>query len=216
MVDVAVAKKRYEHGTRARYSLGKCRCERCREANRTYANNLARRRRGPFELRFVAHPPVTKSQRSTRHGYYIVRERSTGTIVLRTPSKSDALQRRNDLNDAKRPPAPEQHVDARHVRQIIAELEHAGLNPHTIARHAHVCKWTIRKIKAGTQSRVRRATATAITAMHDQLLAWRRAQQPANGRTQLAAALQSMSAAEFADRLARFGIRSDPLVGIAL
>jgi len=75
------ALKRYEHGTRARYVLGKCRCVPCKKANAAYQKARDRGSAGLYRMWFAASV-----------GRFVVKHRETGEIVYRGDKVSATRQ----------------------------------------------------------------------------------------------------------------------------
>lgn len=163
LLDPEFAAKRYDHGTIARYKLGKCRCELCRAAVATYERERQARRRAPFELRFAAGGVKLPGGRyEIRGAHYVVRRTATGEIMYRGTDKAAAIEQRDMLNDVARPAPGDELVSARAARRRIKELQRAGVGTPTIALRSGLGRTAILHILDGTVRRCRRSTETAI------------------------------------------------------
>ena len=166
IMDVEFASRRYEHGTAARYKLGKCRCARCRTAVSEYEKARQARLRGPYEIRYA--PGTIRlggGRHGTRGGYYVVRETATATVVFRSPDKAAAIAHRDRLNDAARPPSERELVDAAPARRRIRALQRAGVGQKTIAMRSGLGRTAIVEILKGHHRKVHRSTIAALASV---------------------------------------------------
>jgi hypothetical protein len=72
---VIASTKTYQHGTRARYTLGRCRCDDCRRANSDYA--IARERRLTLAS-FGCADPLTVDAAEVREHLLFLRDAGVG------------------------------------------------------------------------------------------------------------------------------------------
>ncbi len=110
---VTEARRRYAHGTHARYALGKCRCRACKDARTAYE----RKRHGGtyrrlWHMRYS--PPIDK---------FVVRNSETGEILRRTRSRERARALVDRLNAEVSRELPRQLISAKEVVEHVAWLQ---------------------------------------------------------------------------------------------
>lgn len=140
VVDPLSAAEKYPHGTRARYTLGKCRCFECKVANSDYAMELAEERRLPYTMHYA---------RAAKH--YVVRCRATGVIIFR-----------DRMNKREAPDADRALVDTAKVRRHIESLRKQGMGTREIAHRSGISRSVLVRIISGEIRRTRTETAQAI------------------------------------------------------
>lgn len=134
-VDRDLAEQRYPHGTRARYHLGKCRCEDCRRAVRDYERERQAERRKPWQARY-----------SPTANLYVVRNGETGEIVFRTPNRAAAKRRKRALNEAEYCEADNELISTDEVRAHCAWLQAQGVGLKTVAKRAGISYSVLQRI----------------------------------------------------------------------
>ncbi len=143
--------ERCEHGTRARFQLGKCRCLPCRSANAEYEAERLRANKGPWRM--------SKRGRTAR---YHVRNVDTGEVDLRTEIASLAKRRVNFLNKRDGEPAENQLVSTAPAIRHIAFLRTKSVGLKTVALRSGVAYSVVERIVSGKIKRSRRCTIEAI------------------------------------------------------
>lgn len=152
------AARKYPHGSRGRYKLGKCRCARCKRANSDYQHEKAERRRKPYRLR---HIPSTKEWRVCKS---IPNSQKDGKVVLKTQSRARAYRLFEKLN-ADFQGDPRQLVSTDQVIEHLAWLQTQGVGVRRTACLAKVSYSVLRKIYDGENKRTRREYAAKILAI---------------------------------------------------
>lgn len=148
----AVAK--YEHGTRARYTLGKCRCFRCKLANADAETARQAARRGPWT--------VTHTTKKT----WIVHHRDSSPangITFTTVVAARAERERLNKRDRAKPPTA--LVSTRKARAHLKQLSHHGIGLRTVASKCGIKRSVLQRLIAGDIKRTRRATEAKILAV---------------------------------------------------
>lgn len=160
LISPEAAAERYEHGTRARYMLGRCRCAECQFANCEYENTRNAAMRKTWRVRHVG------------GDYYIVCSVLTGEIVFRTKVKKTAMRRRDRLN-AGEPvrEAPSTLVDTAEAVSHIRALRRQGIGYKTIAAAAGIARGVLLRIISGDIRSTRRAAADRILAVSSSIRA---------------------------------------------
>lgn len=152
---IAGARRRYAHGTHARYVLARCRCKPCAAANARYEHER-KIQHTPFVARCIA--PNT----------WTVVDLRRGTTVRRKLIKSEAGSAARDLNAAfraKHGPGPRELVDAAPIRVHLAKLQDAGAGLKSIAPAAGIASSVLDRYQTGAISRTRKATLDRILAL---------------------------------------------------
>jgi hypothetical protein len=151
---LAEARKRYKHGTRGRYCIGKCRCARCRKAIREYETARLARRRKPWRLRHIA-PSKT----------WLVCSTSSKKIAFRSKSKAEAKKRLEKLNASFVSTDPTELIPTAEVVNHIRWLQANGLGVKTISARSRVASSVLTRIVDRDIERTRRSTAKKILAV---------------------------------------------------
>jgi hypothetical protein len=149
---IEAAKKRYAHGTHARYVLARCRCEPCRDANRQYELDRQAKRRPPFHIKY-----------SPSGKLWVVRHAEKGTIVARYKAKISAQRKAARLNAEHT--ASSELIPVADVVAHIRTLQHAGVGVKTLGRASTVSQSVINRMLEGDIKRTRRSTAAKIFAV---------------------------------------------------
>lgn len=145
------ARERYPHGTRARYTIGKCRCFECKVANSDYAMTLAEERRAPYTMHFARAAKL-----------YVVRCRATGVVVFRNPMKALAERMRDRLNKREAPVCDRDLVSTKAVLRHIESLRANGIGTRIISNRAGVNRGVLVRIISGEIKRTRKETVQKI------------------------------------------------------
>jgi hypothetical protein len=146
---ITQARRRYKHGTHARYVLARCRCEPCRASNRAYEQDRVARRKPLYELTF-----------SPAKTLWVVRNVQSKRIAGRARTKAVAKRHADKLNVLRTNSSeliPTADV-VRHVRWLQAQ----GIGIKTIAKNASVASSVLSRIVEGDIARTRRSTAAKI------------------------------------------------------
>lgn len=147
LMDPTRAAEKYEHGTRARYHLGKCRCFPCKVANSEYEHERLRKRRNPWRTRKVG-------------GKWVVKNIETGEIAPEDIADELLLEQPEDDNEL---------VSTREVVKHIQRLRAGGLGLKAIAKQCGVRYSTLQRMMPGATyrpiTRTRRGTAEKILAL---------------------------------------------------
>jgi hypothetical protein len=146
---IAKARRRYKHGTHARYVLARCRCEPCRVSNREYEMDRQARRRPPYHLKY-----------SPSGKLWVVRHGKSGKIVARTPTKAHA-QRQADKLNAEHTTSSEL-ISTEKALEHIRWLQSQGVGIKTISRASTVSGSVINRMIDGDIERTRRSTTAKI------------------------------------------------------
>lgn len=150
---VAEARARYSHGTRARYNYAKCRCAKCRAANRKYERDRAAAHRQPWRVRHV------------HGGTWLVVAVATEQIVFKTKDRVIAYAVRDQFNADDGTLNPNALIDAGEVRSHLLALKLAGIGRRTVAAAALVSDGVIARLRDGDIKRTRRSCAARILAV---------------------------------------------------
>lgn len=144
LMDPSRAADKYEHGTRARYHLGKCRCFPCKVANSEYEHERLQRRRNPWRVRKVG-------------GKWVVKNIETGEIAPEDIADELLLEQPED--DA-------ELISTREAVKHMKALQRAGVGLKTVAKRAGVPYSVIQRMMPGADYRpilrTRRSTAEKI------------------------------------------------------
>ena len=146
---IAKAKRRYKHGTHARYVLARCRCEPCRVSNREYEKDRQARRRPPYHLKY-----------SPSGKLWVVRNGKSGKIAARTRTKA-AAQRKADKLNAEHTTSSEL-VSTAEVLDHIRWLQSQGVGIKTLSKASTVSGSVINRMIDGDIKRTRRSTMAKI------------------------------------------------------
>lgn len=149
VVSREVAEQRYAHGTYARYKLARCRCAPCRFAVSEY-NRRRSEARPPWRTHHAA---------SVRH--WVVRNRLTAEIALRTKDRAEAFRLRDRLN-ADLLEDPSDRIDAKTVRRHLRWLSSQGVGRRAVVAASGVGETTIQELRSGRQRHVLRGNAEKI------------------------------------------------------
>jgi len=162
-----VSPESFEHGTRARYVAGKCRCDECRRANREYARSRARGEpnglvdAGPARAHLLELSAQGVGRRAVAAAcdvaLTVLQDVRTGR-KLRIRAESSRRILAVDAGAM----ADHALVPARETRKAITELRHAGLTKREIAQRlgsmasTPSLQLTRRKVTAVNALKVRR------------------------------------------------------------
>jgi len=146
---IRAAKKRYAHGTHARYVLARCRCEPCRESNREYERTRQLRRQLPYVVEY-----------NTRMHLWVVRETSSRRIVHSCKTKITAKRHAENLNSTRSDSCELIPVEpvVRHIRW----LQDLGIGVKTIGKTSTVSQSVLNRMLEGNIQRTRRSTAAKV------------------------------------------------------
>lgn len=155
----------FDHGTRARYVAGKCRCDPCRSANTQYARDRAAARKiaavGLLDVDTAtgvkAHGRITRTYKRMCPGVAglpcagrcYLRKDSTGSICARC---RESLTR-NAL------------VDAGPARKHLAALSAAGVGRRAVRAACDVADSLLHQVARGTRRKIRQETERRILAV---------------------------------------------------
>lgn len=154
LMTVERARSRYEHGTRARYALGKCRCAKCKRANRLLVAEQVLKRT-PF-----------RTKRGS-DGYWRVYHFGTNRIYHRVEHRDAARELCASMNadhNAKHPD-PTRLIATEAVVRHIRNLQADGVGLKQIARSAGVAYSPLSRIIEGDIVRTRHSTAQKLLAV---------------------------------------------------
>jgi predicted transcriptional regulator len=132
--------KRYPHGTRARYVLGKCRCFPCKITATNYEVDRESRSRNRWRLTKVK-------------GEWIAYNKETGETARGEEAALFLLNREE---------RPNQLIATDEVLAHCAMLSAAGVGTRTIAKQAPIARGTLKRILEGDIRKTRRSTADRI------------------------------------------------------
>jgi hypothetical protein len=134
-----VSPDRFQHGTRARYVAGKCRCDECRTANREYARSRLKAEpnglvdAGPARGHLLELSAQGVGRRAVAAAcdvaLSVVADVRTGR---KTRIRAETARRILGVDAGAR--ADHSLVSARETRKLITELRHAGLTKQEIAQ----------------------------------------------------------------------------------
>jgi hypothetical protein len=141
------AEQRYEHGTRARYVIAKCRCFPCKLANADYVTQMADKKRLPWRL-------------VRGRGHY-VEHRDTGKRVA-CADRASAYRERDRRNARNKPESPNELIATRAVRRHLKSLEAAGVGLRAVSIAAGVNRGVLQRMVRGEIRKTRRSTADRI------------------------------------------------------
>jgi hypothetical protein len=156
IISCDVAAARYEHGTRARYQLGKCHCFECKVANADYEVARLEAKRLPWRVRHMA---------PTRR--WIVCNTGTSEIVFSSTDRDAAFAERDRLNAPFARKPEWELIGTAAVRRHVAKLRSAGISKKSICRSARVNRGVLDRILLGEIKKTRRSTAARILAVTD-------------------------------------------------
>jgi hypothetical protein len=153
-IAVETAQRRYPHGSRARYVLGRCRCFACRVANTNYVTSMAASSRPPFRVRHGT---------GGSWGVFAV---ATGERIFQTRDRARAYAERDRLNASHAAPAdPHTLVSTRAVRAHLKRLKAAGVGLRTVSSMSGVSRSVLVRIAHGAIKRTRRQTEAKLLAV---------------------------------------------------
>jgi hypothetical protein len=144
------AKRRYAHGSYARYTLAGCRCFACKVANADYVAELSAARRLPWRL--------------VRGRGHIIEHRETGERV-RFADRASAFAERDRRNRRAAPNAPDELVSTGKVRRHLHALRKEGVGLKSAAQAAGMSASVIRRIASGVIKRTRRSNEARLLAV---------------------------------------------------
>jgi len=151
--DRATAAAKYEHGTRARYQLGGCKCLPCRSANSIYETE----RREHVRLLWRVH--------KVGGGYWVVHNTQTRETVSRTKVRQEAFAERDRRNGTICQESDRTLVSTREAVAHIKKLKRAGVGLRRVSVRSGIGRDTLYRIVSGDIRRTRRATAERILAV---------------------------------------------------
>jgi hypothetical protein len=144
----------FAHGTRACYTEGGCRCDKCVEAEHDYREARRIENRLPYQL--------TKSSEG-----WIVRARTGGTVVFQSNERDAAMGVRDHLNDGDPAAARKRRIDSTRVREHLMELASVGIGQTAIAQASGVTACTIWRLVNGLGKTVSRDVADKLLSVDD-------------------------------------------------
>lgn len=149
----AEARKKYPHGTNARYHMGRCRCTPCRAAAKAYQQRLDLERR-----------PWRKSYSKSKKLWVVKNEltREVASSYVRESAADRCVERLNAKAESE---APRSLVPVLVTRQHIAFLQSRGVGMKTIAKASGVAYSVLERIATGQIKRTRRQTEKKILAV---------------------------------------------------
>jgi hypothetical protein len=144
------ADKRYEHGTYARFTLCRCKCDECKRAGADYNRTRYLSLRPPWRVR-------------KGRGHFI--ENRLTHEIFRCVDRDDAREQRDRRNARCKPKPPNELIPARAARKHMLKLRALGIGAKTVHAETGLAYSVLQRIASGDIKRTRRCNAEKILAV---------------------------------------------------
>lgn len=158
LVDLQVAQEKYQHGTRARYVLAKCRCDACRKANTEYqkdrdrrakevSTSLAPAKRGSHRQRLKFQGKVRKGEKKKKIRF-IFKRACPGVLGQPCPDRAYLRKDSGGACSVCRAKLIGQ-IPAEPVRKHLAKLSRQGIGYKSVAAASDVGETVLMRVMHG-------------------------------------------------------------------